>query len=99
MEVLFYHEQEKFERNKPLKNLCKLKLASDNDFLLFTSEFYIEYARLGRKNYLTYEHGLTVNKTNGDINVIYRLINKKENNYVLHRNIIRAKRNNFDMLI
>lgn len=99
MEVLFYHEQEKYERNKPLRNVCKLRLASDDDFLLFTSEFYIEYARMGRKNYLTYEHGLSVNKSNGDISVIYRLINKKENNYVLHKNIIRAKKNNFDMLI
>lgn len=99
MEILFYHEQEKFERNKPLRNLCKLKLASDNLFLLFTSEFYVEYSRLGRKNYLTYEHGFTINKTNGDISVIYRLLNKKENNHVLHKNVIKAKRNNFDMLI
>jgi len=99
MEVLFYHEQEKHERNRPLRNVCKLKLVSDSDFLLFTSEFYIEYVRLGRKNFLTYEHGLTINKFNGDISIIYRLLNKKENNYVLHKNIIKAKKNNFDMLI
>ncbi len=78
MEVLFYHEQEKYERNKPLRNVCKLKLAADNDFLMLISEYYIEYSRLGKKNYLTYEHGLTINKSTGDINVIYRLLNKKE---------------------
>ena len=99
MDVLYYHEQEKYERNKPLRNVCKLKLASDNDFLLFIAEFYIEYVRMGKKNYLTYEHGLTINKTTGDISVIYRLLNKKENSYQLHRNVIRAKKNNFDMLI
>lgn len=99
MEVLFYHEQEKYERNKPLRNVCKLRLASDDDFLLFTSEFYAEYARLGRKNYLTYEHGFTINKSNGDISVIYRLLNKKENDYALYKNTIRAKKNDFDMLI
>ena len=99
MDLLFYYEQEKYDRNKPYKNECKLKLASDSLFLLFTAEYYIEYNRLGRMNYLTYEHGFTLNKTNGDISIIYRLINKKENTHILYKNIIRAKRNNFDMLI
>ena len=99
MEVLFYHQQEKYERNKPLRNECKMTLSSDDEFLFLSSEFYIEYLRLSKKNYLTYEHGLTINKINGDINVTYRLMNKKENSYILHRNVNRSKKNNFDMLI
>ncbi len=99
MEVLFYHEQEKYERNKPHRNVCKLKLASDSDFLMLISEYYIEYSRLGKKNYLTYEHGLTINKSTGDINVIYRLLNKKENSHMLHKNVMKAQKNNFDMLM
>lgn len=99
MDLLFYHQQSKLTRNKPLNNVCKLKLASDADFLLFTSEFYIEYMRMGRTNYLNYEHGFTINKKTGDISVIYRLINKKENNHILERNTMKARKNDFDMLV
>ena len=88
MEVLFYHEQEKYERNKPLKNLCKLKIASDQDFILYTAEFYIEYMRLGRMNFLTHEHGLTIDKKTGDMTIIYRLVNKKENSHILYKNYL-----------
>lgn len=99
MEILFYYEQEKYEKNKPLKNECKLKLTGDHEYLMFTSEFYIEYMRLGNMNYLTYEHGLTVNKKNGDITVSFRLMNKKQNRYKLHKNISQVKKNDFDLLI
>lgn len=99
MDILFSHQQEKYERNKPLRNTCTLKLASDDDFLFYSAEFYIQYLRLGRLNHLSYEHGITINKKTGDFNVIYRALNKKENSHVLHRNTIRAKKNNFDMLI
>lgn len=99
MEILHYYEQEKYEKNKPLKNNVKLKLCSDNDFLMFFSEFYIEYIRLGKMNYLTYEHGLTINKKTGDFSVAYRLINKKDNTHKLYQNTVKVKKNNFDMLI
>lgn len=99
MEILFYYEQEKYEKNKPLKSDCKLKLVADDDYLMFTSEFYAEYIRMGRMNYLTYEHGLTINKKTGDFSVAYRLINKKENTYKLYQNTAKVKKNNFDMLI
>jgi hypothetical protein len=99
MEILHFYEQEKYERNKPLRSEAKLKLAGDNEFLMFTSEFYVEYIRMGRMNYLTYEHALTINKKTGDFSVGYRLINKKENTYKLHQNVAKVKKNNFEMLI
>ena len=99
MEILHFYEQEKYEKNKPLRSDTKLKLVGDDDFLMFMSEFYVEYTRLGRMNYLTYEHGLTINKKTGDFSVAYRLINKKENTYKLHQNIAKVKKNNFEMLI
>ena len=99
MEILHYYEQEKYEKNKPLRSDAKLTLLADNNFLRFTSEFYVEYLRLGRMNYLSYEHGLTINKNTGDFCVIYRLLNKKENTHRLHQNTARVKTNNFDMLI
>jgi hypothetical protein len=99
MEILHFYEQEKYERNKPLRSDAKLKLAGDNEFLMFTSEFYVEYIRMGRMNYLTYEHALTINKKTGDFSVGYRLINKKENTYKLHQNVAKVKKNNFEMLI
>jgi hypothetical protein len=99
MEILHYYEQEKYEKNKPLRSEAKLKLAADDDFLIFTSEFYVEYLRLGRMNYLTYEHGLTINKNTGDFTVIYRLVNKKDNTHKLYQNTAKVKKNNFDMLI
>lgn len=99
MDVLFYYDQSKLTRNKPLNNICKLKLAADADFLLFTSEYYIEYMRMGKVNFMTYEHGFTVNKKTGDISVIYRLLNKKTNTYALERNVMKARKNDFDMLI
>jgi hypothetical protein len=99
MEILHFYEQEKYEKNKPLRSDTKLKLVGDDDFLMFISEFYVEYTRLGRMNYLTYEHGLTINKKTGDFSVAYRLINKKENTYKLHQNIAKVKKNNFEMLI
>jgi hypothetical protein len=36
MEILHYYEQEKYEKNKPLRSEAKLKLAADDDFLIFT---------------------------------------------------------------
>ncbi len=99
MEILHFYEQEKYERNKPLRSDAKLKLAGDNEFLMFTYEFYVEYIRMGRMNYLTYEHALTINKKTGDFSVGYRLINKKENTYKLHQNVAKVKKNNFEMLI
>jgi hypothetical protein len=99
MEILFNYEQSKLTRGKPLNNICKLKLAADDDFILFTSEYYAEYIRLGKKNYLTYEHGLTINKKTGDLNTIYKLLNKKDNTYLLQKNTIKAKKNDFEMLL
>jgi hypothetical protein len=99
MEILHYYEQEKYEKNKPLRSDAKLKLLADNNFLRFTSEFYVEYLRMGKMNYLSYEHGLTINKNTGDFCIIYRLLNKKGNTHRLHQNTAKVKTNNFDMLI
>lgn len=99
MGILYYYEQEKFEKNKPLKSECKLKLASDDDFIMLTAEYYIEYLRIGKMNYLTYDHGLTINKKTGDFTVVYRLKNKKDNSYQLYKNNSKVKKNNFDMLL
>lgn len=99
MGISYYYEQEKVEKNKPLKSECKLKLVSDDDFVMMTAEYYIEYLRLGKMNFLTYDHGLTINKKTGDFTVIYRLKNKKDNSYHLYKNLSKVKKNNFEMLL
>jgi len=83
MEILYYYQQEKYEKTKNLKNECKLKLSSDDNFINYIAEYDIEYMRFGRINFVKYEHALSYNIKNGDFSVIYRIINKKVNTYNL----------------
>lgn len=99
MEILYYYEQEKYERKKPLKNECKLKLAADSSFINYIAEYYVEYMRMGKINFVTYEHALSYNIQTGKFTVIYRIINKKENTYDIYRNHNRIKKNDFELLL
>lgn len=99
MEILYYHEQEKYEKTKNLKNECKLKLAGDDTFLNYIAEFDIEYMRFGKINFMKYEHALSYNIKTGDFSVIYRIINKKENTYNLYKTSEKKRKNNFEFLL
>lgn len=99
MEILYYHEQEKYERNRNLKNECKLKLFSFNNLIHYVAEYNIEYMRFGKINFVTYEHLLTYDAKTGNFNVTYRIINKKENTYNLYKTNEKKRKNNFDFLL
>jgi hypothetical protein len=99
MEILYYHQQVKYEKTKNLKNECTLKLVGDETFLNYIAEFDIEYMRFGKINFVKYEHALSYNIKNGDFSVIYRIINKKENTYNLYRTSEKKKKNNFEYLL
>lgn len=99
MEILYYYQQEKYEKTKNLKNECKLKLSSDDNFINYIAEYDIEYMRFGRINFVKYEHSLSYNIKNGDFSVIYRIINKKENTYNLYKTHTNIKKNNFELLL
>jgi hypothetical protein len=99
MEILYYYEQEKFEKNKPLKNSCKLKLAGDDMFINYIAEYYVEYIRFGKMNSITYEHALSYNIKDGKFTVIYRILNKKENTHNLYKTLTKIKKNNFELLL
>lgn len=99
MEILYYHQQEKYEKNKNLKNECKLQLASDDNFINYIAEYDIEYMRFGKINFVKYEHSLSYNTKNGDFSVIYRIINKKDNTYNLYKTHTNVKKNNFSLLL
>jgi hypothetical protein len=99
MEILYYYEQEKLEKNKPLKNECKLKLAGDDTFINYTAEYYVEYMRFGKTNFITYEHGLSYSIKDGKFTVIYRILNKKENTHNLYKTLSKVKKNDFELLL
>ena len=99
MEILYYYEQEKFEKTKPLRNECKLKLAGDDMFINYTAEYSVEYIRFGRTNQINYEHGLSYNIKDGKFTVIYRILNKKDNTHNMYKTLSRVKKNNFELLL
>lgn len=99
MEILYYYEQEKFEKNKPLRNECKLKLAGDDMFINYIAEYSVEYMRFGRTNQINYEHGLSYNIKDGKFTVIYRILNKKDNTHNMFKTLSKVKKNDFELLL
>jgi hypothetical protein len=80
MEILHYYKQSK-KTKKYLEistgdSTCDLKLFHDNDNINFISIFSLNYKRYETIKNIKFEHALTVNLNNGDIRVIYRIINQ-----------------------
>lgn len=99
MEILYYHQQEKYEKTKNLKNECKLKLCNVGNQINYIAEYEIEYMRFGKINFVKYEHALTYDIKNGNFSVIYRIINKKDNTYNIYKTSEKKRINNFEFLL
>lgn len=99
MELLYNHKQEKVDRKHPLVSQCDIRLFSDENTITFINVFYLEYLRMGTKNKLTFEHGLSYQKDTGDFTVTYIINNSKNNKNVLYKTTTKIKENNFDLLL
>jgi hypothetical protein len=99
MELLYNHKQEKADRKHPLVSQCDIRLFSDENTITFINVFYLEYLRMGAKNTLTFEHGLTYQKDTGDFTVTYIINNSKNNKNVLYKTTTNIKEHDFDLLL
>lgn len=98
MDLLFKHSQEKKDKKYGSKSECDLKLFFDGTFIKYNSVFDFQYNRYGSMKYVTFEHQLVINITNGDIQVKYDIINKGLTDEKMFRTTTKQKKNDFKLL-
>lgn len=98
MDLLFKHNQIKKDRKSPATSICDLKLFGNDEFLIYTGLFDLEYSRYGSKKNVTFEHELNICLFNGDITVTYRIINDNLTDESVFKSSLKKKKNNFLML-
>ncbi len=98
MDLLFKHNQTKKERKGYSESKCDLKLFSNESHITYLGVFDLEYSRYGTKKHITFEHTLTINLNNGDVDVIYRIINDKLSDDKIFRTTHKNKRNDFKLI-
>ena len=62
------------------------------------SHFQFDYNRYGTRKVIEFRHHLNINLSNGDINVVYKLVNDNVVEDKTFRNHTIIKNNNFKML-
>ncbi len=97
MDFLFKYNQEKRDKKSGALSSCDIKLFNDNKFVTYVSKFDFFYHTYGSDRYVTFEHSLSINVTNGDIITNYK-INNNGLNVRTFNNVSKTKKNNFSML-
>lgn len=98
MDLLFSHDQEKKEKGFN-QSRCNLKLYHNDDGIVYTASFDLDYRRYGEKRHITFEHQLTIYTKTGDIEVLYKIINEGITQEEMFRNIVKNKKNDFKLLL
>lgn len=98
MGLLFKHSQEKKDRKGESISKCELNLSTDNNLLNYKSCFDFNYSSYGKKKIITFEHDLSINITNGDIDTTYKIINDNVTDDNLFRTSTKIKKNDFKSL-
>lgn len=79
MNIHSHYYQEKLDKNKTsVTSTCDLKLGSDDTVVVYTGNFYTSYSRIGAQLSVTFFHELVIDKVTGDINITYKIENKKK---------------------
>ena len=99
MDLLFKHYQEKKETKTISKSICDLKLFSDDNKIIYTSNYYFNYQRYGSTKNVTFEHMLEIDINSGDILVTYKIINENLTEDRMFRNSTKIKKNDFKLLL
>ena len=98
MDLLFNYNQEKSDKKFNSKSECDLKLFGDNSNIELQAHFQFDYNRYGTRKVIEFRHHLNINLSNGDINVVYKLVNDNVVEDKTFRNHTIIKNNNFKML-
>ena len=78
--------------------MCDLKLFGDNNFLIYSGIFDLEYSRYGSRKHVTFEHELNICLISGDIKVTYRIVNDNLSDENVYKTSYKIKKNDFRML-
>lgn len=95
MGLLFKYTQEKKDKRGESTSLCSLILRNDNGLIKYSGTFNFNYSSYGNKKNITFDHHLYLNPQNGDIEVIYKIINDNLTEDKLFRNTTKIKKNDF----
>lgn len=98
MDLSFTHTQTKKDRKSNATSSCNLLLFQKDDLIEYQSRFHLQYSRYGSKKDVTFEHGLQINLTNGNIYVSYRIVNDNLTEDNIYKTSYKSKRNDFKML-
>jgi hypothetical protein len=98
VDLLFRHFQNKKDKKGPAESTCELKLFGDDNSIIMSNDFELDYHRYGTRKHVTFSHQLTINLINGDINVIYKIKNDNLTEDKYFKTSQKSKKNNFRML-
>ena len=98
MDLLFKHSQTKKDRKSPATSICDLKVFGDDNFLIYSGVFDLEYSRYGSRKHVTFEHELNICLVSGDIKVTYRIVNDNLSDDNVYKTSYKVKKNDFKML-
>lgn len=98
MNLLFHYEQYKKQTRISLPSYCEFRLYEEDNKLIYISSFDLQYHRWGIKKSMLYNYSFIINIDNGDVEVIYKIINDKYNETGLHTTKTIKKQNDFQQL-
>ncbi len=97
MDLLFSHKQSKIDK-KYNTAVCCLELYCDDEYICFKSFFDSLYKKNGDNVKMRFDHELSINLKNGDINVVYIINNGGVTPDALLKSSSRNKKNDFKLL-
>lgn len=98
MDLLFRHFQNKKDKKGPGESTCELKLFGDDETIIMSNDFELDYHRYSSRKHVTFSHQLTINLINGDITVFYKIKNDNLSEDKFFKSSQKSRRNNFRML-
>ena len=98
MDLLFKHTQTKKDRRGPAQSICELKLFGDDNLFILDNYFDLDYHRYGTKKNVTFYHQITLDLINGDVNVLYKIVNDNLTDDNIYKTSQKSKKNNFNLL-
>jgi hypothetical protein len=98
MDLLFRHDQKKVVKKFTTSSQCILNLYSNDSALEYQAMFEFDYNRYGKRMVVVFEHNIHLNLINGDIDVIYKIINDGITEEKMFRTTTKQKKNDFKLL-
>ena len=93
-----HYFQEKKVKHKDIASTCELRVGSDDNSIVFASNFLSEYFRVSQRNSIGFSHELKIDKSTGDLSITYKIENGGRISARAFKSGVWTKKNDFRKL-